>query len=305
VLALVALVGCGSQSPGLPDGRSAADGSSVDGSPGADGPSADGTSADGPSADGTTPADAANPDAVNAACATALLYNDCDPALNANCFSIPQALWSDDAAARLGIATRYGGVHDQAAFRTLFDAGGFEVIVFESSVFDIDTATASRLETWVQSGGKIVFNFWDLDGVNDLSGAASANATVATTLRAALEVSTTGSFTTPNSVFSDAGAPVDFFDRVEAFPDGAALGFSNPVIDDGDSLALSAGGFLAGRFMSTTGPGAIAVTRSGRAVVLGFLPVELVYQILQDADTDGIPDVEELYTNAIGYLCGS
>jgi hypothetical protein len=271
---------CGSSDP-VTDGPPA-----TDGPPGPD-------AVDAPfDAPGGTP-DA--PDAPGATCATVLLYNDCDPVL-ANCLSIPPALrtTSDEAATRLGLAQLYGGNHDQAAFRTLYDAGGFDLIVFESSSYDIETATADRLAAWVSGGGRLVFSSWDLDG--------SSYPAPAATLRAALAVDTPASFDTPRTVLDDAASPVSFFDRIETFP---ALGFSNIGLDDGDELAPTGTGSIAARFTSATGPGAIAVTNDGRAVVLGFLPVELVYQAVRDGDTDGIPDAEELYTNAMGYLCGN
>jgi hypothetical protein len=280
VATLVAACGGGETDP---DGPTDGPGGSGDGPPADGRPDAGGDAADG-STDG-------GPDAVIATCTTALLYNDCDPALDANCASIPEPLRSDDAAAALGIGVLYGGNNNQVAFRSLFDAGGFDVIVFESSSRDVDVDTATRLATWVQGGGKIVFSFWDLD-----------NETVGPGLRAALELTTTGSFDTPRSVHTGASAAVDFFDRVETFP--SPLGFSNIGIDDGDELATTTG-LVSATFTSATGPGAIVVTNGGNAVVFGFLPIELVYALVRDGDSDGKPDVEELYTNALGYLCGS
>lgn len=265
-----------------------------------DGPPADGPDAP-PAADAQSDARVDGPPgtpdaAVTAACGTVLLYNDCDPVLLANCMAIPDGLrmTSDEAATRLGLAIVYGGVHDQAAFRTLFDAGGFDLVVFESSSYDIEPATADRLASWASGGGRLVFSSWDLDG--------STFPTPAATLRPALAVTTTGSFDTPESVVHDPASPVNFFDRVMTFP--SPLGFSNIGLDDGDELSPSAGGFVAARFTNTSGPGAIAVTNDGHTVVLGFLPVELVYQAVRDGDTDGIPDAEEMYTNAMAYVCG-
>ena len=166
------------------------------------------------------------------------------------------------------------------------------MIVFESSSFDVDAATATRLATWVGAGGRLVFSFWDLD-----------NATVGPALRAALEVDTPGSFNTPRSVHDDPASPVSFFDRVETYP--SPMNFSNIGIDDGDELSPSGTGFVAAHLISVSGPGEITVKHGGRVVSLGFLPIELVYAVIRDADTDGKPDVEELYTNALGYLCGS
>jgi hypothetical protein len=218
-----------------------------------------------------------------------LLYNDCDPVTNANCSSIPEPLRSDDAAAALGLATSYGGPGDQAAFRALVDAGGFEAIVFESSTALVEAATANRLATWIAGGGRLIFSYWDLDG--------STDATVATTLRAALDVTTPATFDTPRTVVPVDGATLDLFAHITA-----PLGFSNIGIDDGDELATPTGELVA-RFTSTSGPGAAAVTHDTRVVTLGFLPVELVYQIVRDSDNDKIADVEELYTDALSFIC--
>jgi hypothetical protein len=283
ILGAAALVACGSGSGGV-DGPGASDDAPLP------------IDANGDAPDAGIDAPPGTPDAAMTTCGSVLLYNDCDPVLLANCMSVPDAvrMTADDAAARLGITVVYGGVHDQAAFRSLYDAGGFDLIVFESSSYDIETASADRLAAWVAGGGRLVFSSWDLDG--------STYPAPAATLRTALGVTTPGSFDTPRSVLDDAGAPVSFFDRVMAYP--SPLGFSNIGIDDGDELAPVGTGFIAARFTNASGPGAIAVTNSNRVVVLGFLPIELVYQAVRDGDTDGVPDAEELYTNAMGYLCG-
>ena len=130
------------------------------------------------------------------------------------------------------------------------------MIVFESSSFDVDAATATRLATWVGAGGRLVFSFWDLD-----------NATVGPALRAALEVDTPGSFNTPRSVHDDPASPVSFFDRVETYP--SPMNFSNIGIDDGDELSPSGTGFVAAHLTSVSGPGAITVTHGGRVVTFG------------------------------------
>jgi hypothetical protein len=303
----LALAGCGSGAP-VADGPGADDAPVDDGPGGPPDAAVDappGTPDAAPDAPPGTPDAPPAPDAnTTSTCVRALLYNDCDPALDANCFSIVEPLRSDDAAAALGINIIYGGNHDQAEFRSLYDLGGFDLIVFESSSFDIDATTASRLAAWAQGGGKIVFSFWDLDGQDDFNGGPSTNAAVAATLRTALEVTTPASLNpNPQSVYDDPASPVSFFDLVETLP-SPINAFSNIGIDDGDHLSPSGGGFRAARFTSATGPGAIAVTHGGTAVVLGFLPIELLYQIERDADADGKPDIEEVYGNAIGYLCG-
>ena len=71
------------------------------------------------------------------------------------------------------------------------------------------------------------------------------------------------------------------------------------MVDDGDTVAPQTGQIVA-RHLSSTGSSAIAITHTGHAITLGFLSLEAT----RDADADGKPDVTELYTNMIGYLCG-
>jgi hypothetical protein len=224
-------------------------------------------------------------------CSSVLIYDDCTGPADADCASIPQALFADNAALGLGMQVKYGGVSDEPAFRTLFDAGGFEVLIIEVSLSAIEASTANRIAAWVNGGGKAIISFWDLD-----------NATTGTTIRTAAQVMTTGEISTPRDVHRDPGAAVNFFNRVEALP--SPLEFTHLMGDDGDELTLGGAGFIAARHTSATGAGAITVTRSNQVITLGFVPVGLVFQGPRDADADGKPDVEELYTNLLGYLCG-
>lgn len=223
-------------------------------------------------------------------CSKVLIYDDCTSP-DADCETIPEALFADNAAMGLGMEVLYGGVKDQAAFRNLFDAGGFEVLILEASLSDLDTATATRVASWVDGGGRAIVSFWDLD-----------NTTAGQTIRTALQVSTTGEITTPRDVHRDPAASFNPFSKLETLP--APLVFTHLMVDDGDELTLAGNGFIAARHTSATGPGAIAVTRNNRAITMGFVPVGLVFQGPRDADSDGKPDVQELYTNLLGYLCG-
>ena len=221
-------------------------------------------------------------------CNTILIYDDCTG--NAECDSIAEAQFADNAAVALGIQVKMGTTGNQTMFRTLFDAGGFDVLVIESSRSNVDQETADRVATWINGGGRTIVSFWDLD-----------NADEGQTIRTAAQVMTTGSFETPRDVVLDPAAPVNFFAGLEQVP--LPLVFRNPLVDDGDELATTSG-FIAARHTSATGPGAITVTRNERVITLGFLPVGLVYQGPRDADNDNKPDALELYTNLLGYLCG-
>lgn len=225
-------------------------------------------------------------------CSSILIYYDCpgeDP--DPECDSLADPQLADNAAMTLGMTVKMGTSSDETMFRALFDAGGFDVLVFESSLSEIENATAQRVASWISGGGKAIVSFWDLD-----------NGTTGQLIRDAAVVSTIGSLNGPRNVVRDPNAPVNLFDRLEQVPE--PLVFTNLVDDDGDELSPGAGGFIAARHTSTTGPGAITVTKNNRVITLGFLPVGLVYLGPRDADSDGKPDVQELYTNLLGYLCG-
>lgn len=221
-------------------------------------------------------------------CSSLLLYADC-PAPNTSCPTLTPATAASAAAAELGIEVKAVPTADEAMFRTMVDAGGFDLLIFDASRVAITQQTADRVAAWVNGGGKAIVVFWNLD-----------NGTTGLTMRTALQVDTVGSPTTPLDVHRVPTSPVDLFGYVHPVP--SPLRFDNIMADDGDELALAAAGFIAARQPSVTGAGAIAVTRGNRAITLGFLPLGLV--AAGDTDSDGKSDVQELYTNLIGYLCG-
>ena len=168
-----------------------------------------------------------------------------------------------------------------ASFALAFDAGGFSIVVIESSNDDLPAEVLSRLPGWISGGGAVIFSYWALD--------ASAP------MRAALGVSCV-SFDTAPSVYRDAST-VDLF--------GAPSPFTSPIVptdlvsDSGDQLTLSGTGFLAARFTSASGSGAIAVTNTRRVVVNGFMPSA---EFIGDSDFDGLSDALELYINELALL---
>jgi hypothetical protein len=177
---------------------------------------------------------------------------------------------------------------DEPALRTQIAAGGFDVLVIDASLANLDQATADAIAGWINADGKTIVAFWDLD-----------NATQGATLASALQVTTTANpFTTPREVVPDPMSPTNLLAQVPV-----PLTFADVFIDDGEELSTTSG-FIAARHTNVMGPGALAVTRNGRAITLGFLPVGMIYQGVRDADADGIPDAQELYTNLLGYLCG-
>lgn len=225
-------------------------------------------------------------------CNRVLIYDDCRGPSDADCATIPEPLFADNAALALGLEIRNGGSGNQMAFRSLFDVRDFDLLVIESSLDDMDQETGDRIAAFISGGGRAIVSFWDLD-----------NAGPGLAIRTAIDVTTGAAVDPPRDVHPDPSSPVNFFDRAETVV--APLTFTELMGDDGDELTIGAsGGFIAARHTSVNGPGAIAVTHEGRVVTLGFLPVGLVFNVVRDADADGKPDVLELYTNLLGYVCG-
>jgi cysteine-rich repeat protein len=199
---------------------------------------------------------------------------------------------ADDALATFG-----GPVHlvvdDFTAFNTAFDAGGFDLVVFDSFCDAIEDSASARLQTWAAGGGRLLIAYWGLHSDNSLE--------------AALGVSSVVYYDDFRDVFADPASPTNFFTLDHTFP--SPLTGSDPGDDYaiGQELTLTGAGFLAARLDSTSGPGAIAVTNSGRTVVLGFTP-ELSGTNdsgpIVDADLDGVGDMQELWENVIRYVYG-
>ncbi|MBL8719671.1 MAG: hypothetical protein JNL79_27025 [Myxococcales bacterium] len=207
---------------------------------------------------------------------TALIYTD------ATSLTLGDATLADEAVLALGGTPTLA---DDLDFNSKFDAKKYDVIIVDSAYDYLPTGMDTRLSTFVTGGGRIVFAYWALDG--------------SATLRTALQIATTTSFTTTLPVYRDPTSLFDLFAGPKrALP--ATLVGTDSVYDDGDRLTVTAAGaFLAARFSSATGAGAIAVTRSGKAIVNGFAPYEFM---TQDSDADGIKDMRELYENEIAYV---
>lgn len=207
---------------------------------------------------------------------TALIYTD------ATSLTLGDATLADEAVVALGGTPTLA---DDLTFNSKFDAKTYDVIIVDSAYDVLPSGMDTRLSTFVTGGGRIVFAYWSLD--------------TSATLRTALQIATTTSFTATLPVYRDPTSLVDLFAGPKrALP--ATLVGTDSVTDDGDKLTVTAAGaFLAARFSSATGAGAIAVTRSGKAIVNGFAPYEFM---TQDSDADGIKDMRELYENEIAYV---
>ena len=198
--------------------------------------------------------------------------------------------FANEAAGALGVSI--SRVTNATAFNAAFDAGGFDMIIYEDGQGGMTTDTQARLRGWIGRGGRLVFSWWAL--------------TLSTSMQQALGLTVTSSYTAYRDVYRDPTLPVDFFalpiqrgnrpvwTELPSPLTGADLSGVNGV-----ELQLASPGFIAARLDSVTGPGAIAVTRRGRVIVNGFLPADTVNV---DNDNDGIEDMRELYENEILYL---
>jgi cysteine-rich repeat protein len=197
---------------------------------------------------------------------------------------------ADEALAGLGIPVNLI-VSDFTGFNNAFDAGGFDLVIYDGFCNPIDPDTETRLEGWIQGGNRTIVAYWDLSG-------------------GALESSLgltgvqydSGTF---RDVYDDPMSPVDLFTLRQSVPSPITGASSGIPFDMGQELTLTGAGFLAARLDSDVGPGAIAVTNSDRSITLGFTP-EMVGAnddgAAVDADADTVPDMQELWENLVAYL---
>jgi hypothetical protein len=136
---------------------------------------------------------------------------------------------------------------------------------------------------WVNCGGRLIYNHYSF----------------AAWERTLLQVNTSGGFGAPRSTYSDPASPASFFGGIPSplTPTAVTLPWGSFGVEVTANPAEA--GFLAARYDSAGGPGAIAVTRNNRVIVNGFLPSD--YQAV-DNNANGIPDMQELYANEIIYL---
>jgi|GEM_PF-3529179 len=198
---------------------------------------------------------------------------------------------ADEALAALGVAANTF-VSDPVGFHTAFDAGGFDVVVYDGFCNGIENGVRTRLESWIAGGGRTLVAYWDL------SDSAS--------LQAALGVATlaygNGAF---RAVHADPASPANPFDLRRDFPTPLNGASSAIAFTMGQELTLAGDGVLLARLDSDAGPGAIASTSGGRVVTLGFTP-EMVGAnndgAAVDGDTDGVPDMQEMWENLIALV---
>ncbi|MCP4601878.1 MAG: hypothetical protein GY847_15420 [Proteobacteria bacterium] len=203
---------------------------------------------------------------------TVLIYYDVSIGLD--------ALRASNAAEALGLDVM---LVYSSGFNEIFDAGGFEMIIWDSCSSLMPEGAEGRLISWINKGGPLIFSYWNLDDASfDLH------------MALGVSPSTLGQW---SDVYSDPAALFDFFDSVQTIP--SPLTGQGDWVDNGDTLNLLGNGFISARFDSNAGPGAIAVTNNGNVLVNGFLPDNCSDT---DNDLDGIPDMQEIYENQIQYV---
>lgn len=183
-------------------------------------------------------------------------------------------------------------VTNEAGFTAAYDAGGFGSIIVDITTgiefSSIPVAMQTRLDDWIVGGGRLIFNFWNLD----------ADAPMRTTLA----VNTPASLNPTLPIYPDPASPVDLFNAPESIV--APITYDDYWADNGDQLSLAGAGFIAARFSDpTTGTGAITVTHAEHVITNGF-SISEIEQGGTDADADGVNDGEELLRNELDYVCG-
>ncbi|MFY0566316.1 EGF domain-containing protein [Archangium lansingense] len=190
--------------------------------------------------------------------------------------------FSAKAVTQLKMTALYTSTETQ--FNTTYDRGGFQLLVLQTGTKDLPTAVETRTRTWVKASNRAIVSCGDLDQHYNL--------------QLALDV-TVKSFQLNRQVHAVPSSPQNFFSLRETLP--SPLSGNTYLNDSGDELTLpnSNRGFIAARFDSATGPGAISVTRENKVIVNGFVLLEMD---TADGDSDGKPDVQELLVNELVFL---
>lgn len=155
-------------------------------------------------------------------------------------------------------------VGNSATFNTLLLGGGWNLVVVDCP--SNTPASWTPLINYIGGGGRVIMSFWDLDnsaGVGDPA------------LPGAFDVSVTADFLTPQNVYRwNPGHPI--FNNPNAV--GNLTSWDDTYwVDDGDELAVLAGGVAVAGFATvpTSGRAAIVLGNGGRTIYNGFLFDEL------------------------------
>lgn len=204
--------------------------------------------------------------------------------------TLGKVLIFDDGAGSLAsaAASALGGTPTLAttgpAFNTAYDAGGVNIVVIDCALDYLPAGVKTRVTTWAATG-RLVIAYWDLNSE--------------TALRTALRLSTVTTYSAFKPIYNDPTSTVNLFAFKLSVPSPQTRTGVPELADNGDSLTVAAGGFLAARHDSATGTGAIAVTNGGKIVINGFAPYNIR---TNDLDTDGVMDMQELYANELAYV---
>jgi hypothetical protein len=187
------------------------------------------------------------------------------------------------AAIRLGfdiLALNYDTLLDAPAdFAQNFDAGGWDLVIVDQGGNFMPTEVSSRMTSRANAGLPLIITYWDLE--------------METALLAALGVEAT-TYDAPVDVYAAESSPVDLFDGVETFP--------SPLVhianfgDNGDFFTTPAGGSVLLAAGSPDGQAVGVMNSTGSTILLGFLMGDFAGL---DADTDGVEDTVELFTNIL------
>ncbi|MBN1337448.1 MAG: putative metal-binding motif-containing protein [Deltaproteobacteria bacterium] len=187
---------------------------------------------------------------------------------------------ADDLSAT-AVATDTG-----SAFASYYDDATWDIIIIDVSANDIPSEVSSRITTQIDSGGIVLFSYWDLDGD--------------TSLQSTLDVTVVRSFSTPLPLYPNSGATL--WDLYESLPESIAS-TSDDWLDNGDVVesAGSTESETLAYFDATGSEASVVATYAGQVLVNGFLPLDFDGA---DDDDDGLYDMRELFANEIIWTTG-
>ncbi|MHC5184697.1 MAG: hypothetical protein ACYSPI_10550, partial [Planctomycetota bacterium] len=97
----------------------------------------------------------------------------------------PNGGFAQEALSNLGIGfVSVGG--DQSAFDAQMDVGGWDLVIYDMAGVDINQSSRDRIKSYIESGGRVLMFWWDMD--SDASLAASFEAAVVTDIYSPLPV---------------------------------------------------------------------------------------------------------------------
>ncbi len=196
---------------------------------------------------------------------------------------------SSDFASPALTSLGYGGdftvVDDSVRFEFAVKTGGWRLIMVEEYQNPLTETLMDALYDFYSDGGTILFSSSAMDSWNSHA------------LFSAAGISAGSGYATPIPVY--AWVPGPLFQTPNAVPNLST--FLDACTTDGYYLTTTTATAVAGYSESVqAGQAAITVNSEGRIIVNGFAPG----LVNQDADTDGVNDMIELYENEIFSMNG-